>query len=63
MMTFEEHLAKGADLEEGIVRTGAITANAARSRRFGDEAVESVETFAEIAHKVGELDFFNISQE
>lgn len=41
MMTFEEHLATGAELEEGIVRTSAITANAARSRRFGDEAVDA----------------------
>ena len=39
MMSFSEHANEQAQLEEGIIRTGAITSYGAQSRKRGDEAV------------------------
>ena len=41
MMTFSEHIASQEDLEERVLRTGAIVAYGSKSRREGDEAVRA----------------------
>ena len=41
MMSFSEHANEQAQLEEGIIRTGAITSYGAQSRKRGDEAVRA----------------------
>ena len=41
MMSFSEHANEQALLEEGIIRTGAITSYGAQSRKRGDEAVRA----------------------
>lgn len=41
MMTLSEHLAAQADLEERVLRTGAIVAYGSKSRREGDDAVRA----------------------
>ncbi|MDB4198262.1 hypothetical protein N9777_08385 [Ascidiaceihabitans sp.] len=40
-MTFSEHIASQEDLEERVLRTGAIVAYGSKSRREGDEAVRA----------------------
>ena len=41
MMSFSEHANEQALLEEGIIRTGAITSYGARSRKEGDASVRA----------------------
>ena len=41
MMSFEEFLTEQEQLEEGVIRTGAIASYGAQSRKYGDEAVRS----------------------
>jgi len=44
MMSFEEFLAEEEQLKEGIIRSGAIACRMVRqSRRYGDEAAQSVQ--------------------
>ena len=41
MMSFEEFLTEQKQLEEGIIRSGAIASYGAQSRKYGDEAVRA----------------------
>lgn len=41
MKSFQEHIASQEDLEERVLRTGAIVAYGSKSRREGDEAVRA----------------------
>jgi hypothetical protein len=41
MKSFEEFLTEQEQLEEGIIRTGAIASYGAHSRKYGDEAVSA----------------------
>lgn len=41
MKSFEEFLTEQEQLEEGIIRTGAIASYGAQSRKYGDEAVRA----------------------
>lgn len=41
MMSFSEHITEQAQLEEGIIRTGAIATYGARSRKEGDASVRA----------------------
>ena len=41
MKSFVEHIASHEDLEERVLRTGAIVAYGSKSRREGDEAVRA----------------------
>ena len=41
MKSFEEFLIEHEQLEEGIIRTGAIASYGAQSRKYGDEAVRA----------------------
>ena len=41
MMSFSEHANEQAQLEEGIIRTGAITSYGAQSRKEGDASVRA----------------------
>jgi len=41
MMSLEEFLTEQKQLEEGIIRSGAIASYGAQSRKYGDEAVRA----------------------
>ena len=41
MMSYSEHANEQAQLEEGIIRTGAITSYGAQSRKEGDASVRA----------------------
>jgi len=41
MKSFQEHIASQENLEERVLRTGAIVAYGSKSRREGDEAVRA----------------------
>lgn len=41
MKSFDQFLAEQEQLEEGLVRVGAITSYGAQSRKYGDEAVRA----------------------
>lgn len=41
MMSFEEFLTEQKQLEEGIIRSGAIASYGSQSRKYGDEAVRA----------------------
>lgn len=41
MKSFEEFLTEQEQLEEGIIRTGAIASYGSQSRKYGDEAVRA----------------------
>lgn len=41
MKSFEEFLAEEEQLEEGIIRTGAIISHGSQSRKYGDDAVRA----------------------
>ena len=56
MKSFEEFLTEQEQLEEGIIRTGAIASYGAQSRTYGDEAVRAFRSGQETLRRgAGEL--------
>jgi hypothetical protein len=53
MMTLSEHLAAQEDLEERVLRTGAIVAYGSKSRREGDDAVRAFKQGQQALQKGG----------
>jgi hypothetical protein len=41
MKSFEEFCTEQAELEEGVIRTGAIASYGVKSRKYGDQSVRS----------------------
>ena len=53
MMTLSEHLATQEDLEERVLRTGAIVAYGSKSRREGEDAVRAFKQGQQALQKGG----------
>ena len=53
MMTLSEHLATQEELEERVLRTGAIVAYGSKSRREGDDAVRAFKQGQQALQKGG----------
>ena len=53
MMTLSEHLATQEELEERVLRTGAIVTYGARSRKEGDDAVRAFKQGQQALQKGG----------
>ena len=53
MMSYSEHANEQAQLEEGIIRTGAITSYGAQSRKRGNEAVRAFKQGQQALRKGG----------
>ena len=53
MISFSEHASEQAQLEEGIIRTGAITSYGAQSRKRGNEAVRAFKQGQQALRKGG----------
>ena len=51
MMSFSEHANEQAQLEEGIIRTGAIATYGARSRKEGDASVRAFKQGQQVLRK------------
>lgn len=51
MKSFEEFLTEQEQLEEGIIRTSAISSYAAQSRKYGDEAVRAFQRGQEMMRR------------
>jgi hypothetical protein len=51
MKSFEEFMTEQEQLEEGIIRTGAIASYGAQSRKYGDEAVRAFRSGQEMMRR------------